>query len=110
MSKALASTRLSVRCGRMAEQIGQLSVDLGVTRMDLLKARVAVGEAVKSVEVDPMSGQLNDLLAEARTKLEASQAAADDTWITLQTSSDDALDTIGTGTDGAWSSLDAADS
>ena len=95
---------------RMTDQIGQLSVDLGVTRMELLKARVAVGEAVKAAEVDPMFGQLNESLGEAREKLEASQAAADDAWITLQNSSNDALATMRTGIDSAWSTLDEADS
>ena len=60
---------------RMTEQIGQLSVDLGVTRMELLKACVAVNDAVKAAEVDPMCGQLNESLKDARAQLEASKAA-----------------------------------
>ena len=95
---------------RMTEQIGQLSVDLGVTRMELLRARVAVDEAVKSAEVAPMFGQLNESLKNARAKLEATQAAADDAWATLQDSSDDALETMRAGIDSAWATLDEADS
>ena len=95
---------------RMTDQIGQLSVDLGVTRMELLKARVAVGEAVKAAEVDPMFGQLNESLVKARAQLNASKAAADDAWVTLQDSSDEALETMRTDIDSAWSTLDEADS
>ena len=95
---------------RMTEQIGQLSVDLGATRMELLKTRVAVGEAVNAAEVDPIFGQLNESLREARAKLEASKAAADDAWTTLQDSSDDALDTMRTGIESAYASLDEASS
>lgn len=95
---------------RMTEQIGQLSVDLGITRMELLKARVAIGDAIAAAEVDPMFGQLNEVLKETRAKLEASQAAADDAWVTLQDSNDDALETLRTGIDSAWSTLDEANS
>jgi len=95
---------------RMTEQIGQLSVDLGVTRMELLKARVAVDDAVKAAEVDPMFGQLNESLVKAREKLEASKEAADDAWATLQGSSDEALETMRTGIDSAWSTLDETNS
>ena len=95
---------------RMTEQIGQLSVDLGVTRMELLKARVAIKDAVKAAEVDPMFGQLNESLVKARAQLEASASAADDAWVTLQGSSDEALETMRTGIDSAWSTLDDANS
>ena len=91
---------------RMTEQIGQLSVDLGVTRMELLKARVAVGEAVKATELDPVFGQLNVVLKDTRAKLEASQAASDEAWITLQDSSDNALETMRTGVESAWSTVE----
>ena len=95
---------------RMTEQIGQLSVDLGATRMELLKMRAAVGDAVKAGEVDPMFGGMNESLVKARAQLKASKQAADEAWVTLQSSSDDALETMRTGIDSAWSTLDEADS
>ena len=91
---------------RITEQVGELSIDLGVTRMELLKTRVEVSKSVKESDLDPTFGALNDSLNETRTKLAASKAAADDAWTTLQDSSDDALATLRDGIDDAWSRLD----
>ena len=94
---------------RVTEQIGQLSIDLGVTRMELLKTRAAADKSVKSGDLDPLFGQLNDSVTATRAKLEESKAAADDAWVTLQDSSDEALETMRTGIESAWSRLDEGD-
>lgn len=91
---------------RVTEQVGQLSIDLGVTRMELLKTRVNVDNSVKASDLDPAFGALNQSLTETRAKLAESKAAADDAWTTLQDSSDDALATLRTGIDDAWARLD----
>lgn len=101
---------IELKMRRMTEQISQLSIDLGVTRMELLKARVAVDDAISAADVDPIFGRLNEELKEARATLEASQAAADDAWVTLQDSNDDALETLRAGFDNAWSTLNEANS
>ena len=90
----------------MTEQVGQLSVDLGVTRMELLKTRVEVRKSVKADDLDPAFGALNESLTETRAKLAESKAAADDAWTTLQDSSDEALTTLRAGIDDAWARLD----
>ncbi len=91
---------------RITEQVGELSVDLGVTRMELLKTRVEVSRSVKEADLDPMFGALNQSLNQTRAKLAESKAAADDAWATLQDSSDDALATLRSGIDDAWTRLD----
>ena len=68
---------------RLTEQVGELSIDLGVTRMELLKIRVEVGKSLKEPDLDPMFGDVNDSLTETRAKLAESKAAADDAWATL---------------------------
>ena len=91
---------------RLTEQVGELSIDLGVTRMELLKTRVEVSQPVRADDLDPTFGSLNESLKETRSKLAESRAAADDAWSTLQDSSDEALETLRTGIDDAWSRLD----
>ena len=91
---------------RITEQVGELSIDLGATRMELLKTRAAAGKSVKYGDLDPVFGELNDSLSKTRAELEKSKAAADDAWVTLQDSSDDALETMRTGIDDAWQRLD----
>lgn len=91
---------------RITEQVGELSIDLGVTRMELLKTRLEVSQTVRAGDLDPTFGALNDSLKDTRSKLAESRAAADDAWTTLQDSSDDALQTLRTGIDDAWSRLD----
>jgi hypothetical protein len=93
---------------RLTEQVGELSIDLGVTRMQLLEARIEVSKSVKEADLDPMFGALNDSLDETRTKVAESKAAADDAWSTLQDSSADAIATLRTGIDDACSRLDEA--
>jgi hypothetical protein len=90
---------------RLTEQVGELSIDLGVTRMEVLKTRLEVSKSVKEGDVDPMFGALNDSLTETRVRLAESKAATDDAWATLQDSSDSAIATMRTGIDDAWSRL-----
>ena len=91
---------------RVTEQIGQLSIDLSQTRMELLKTRAAVSDTVKGTEVDPIFGQLNKSISEARTKLLETQSAADDSWAILQDGSDEAVETLRSSIEGAWARLD----
>ena len=91
---------------RITEQIGELSIDLGVTRMELLKTRAEVSRSVKEADLDPVFGALNESISQTRAKLAESRAAADDAWSTLQGSSDEALATLRAGIDDAWTRLD----
>ena len=94
------------RMRRMAEHVSQLSADLSLTRMELLKTRIAVDKTVKAGDLDPVFGQLNEALISARQQLEASKAAADESWAMLQDGSDEALEALRTGIEGAWTRLD----
>ncbi len=96
------------RMRRMAEHVSQLSADLSLTRMELLKTRIAVDDSVKASDLDPVFGQLNDSLGSAREKIEASKAAADESWAMLQDGSDEALETLRGSIEGAWARLDEA--
>ncbi len=94
---------------RITEQVGELSIDLGVTRMELLRTRVGVEGSVKAADLDPTFDALNESLLTTRAKLAESRAAATDAWATLQDSSDDALATLRSGLDEAWTRLEDSD-
>ena len=91
---------------RMADHVNQLSADLSLTRMELLKTRIAVEKTVKADDVDPVFGQLNESLKSARQQLEATKAAADESWVMLQEGSDEALEALRNGIEGAYARLE----
>lgn len=95
---------------RVTEQVGELSIDLSVTRIELLKTRMAVGDSVKTDELDPVFGELNESFKTTRAQLEESKAAADEAWAMVQNGSDEALQSLRTGIDGAWARLDETSS
>lgn len=98
------------RMRRVVEQVSQLSVDLSVTRVELLKTRVAVDSAVKDDDLDPVFGEFNESIKATRAKLEEAQAAADESWAMLQDGSDRSLAALREGVDGAWQRLNDAES
>ncbi|MGI9643007.1 MAG: hypothetical protein ACR2N9_09510 [Acidimicrobiia bacterium] len=85
---------------RITEQVGQLSIDLSQTRVELLEARAAVAG------VDPVFDQLNESIKAARAKLDESRSAADDSWAMLQDGSDEAIEAMRVGIDGARERLE----
>ena len=91
---------------RITEQVGELSIDLGVTRMELLRTRVEVSGSVRAADLDPTFAALNESLVTTRAKLADAEAAAGDAWTTLQGSSEEALATLRSGIDEAWTRLE----
>jgi chromosome segregation ATPase len=70
---------------RLVEQVGELTVDLGATRTELLRARADISD------VDPAWGELDSLLKDSRARLEETSAAADEAWGDAQARSAEAL-------------------
>ena len=84
-------TQTEVTLRRLAEQVGQLSIDLGQTRTDMRRIYLMVLGKVDSADLDPTLVAANDAIGRARVRLAALQAAADEQWNTLSTEFDAAL-------------------
>lgn len=76
---------------RLVEQVGQLSVDLGQTRMDLRRLALVVEGKVGAAEVDPLLAATNDALDRARGRLADLVAAADEQWDEISARFDEAV-------------------
>ncbi len=76
---------------RLVEQVGQLSVDLGQTRMDLRRLALVVEGKVAAAEVDPLLVATNDALERARARLADLVAAADEQWDEVSAQFDEAV-------------------
>ena len=80
---------------RLVEQVSQLSIDLGVTRTELRRLTLDVGnlagEVVHTSDVDRSIVALNEALKDARVRLAEAQEAADEEWSAKQADLDAAL-------------------
>ena len=76
---------------RLVEQVGQLSVDLGQTRMELRRLALIVEGKVEAAEVDPLLAATNDALDRARGRLAELVAAADEQWDEVSAQFDEAV-------------------
>ncbi len=76
---------------RLVEQVGQLSVDLGQTRMDLRRLALAVDGKVEASDVDPLLTATNEALERARVRLAELVAAADEQWDEVSVQFDEAV-------------------
>ena len=65
---------------RLIEQVAQLSIDLSMTRAELLALSNVVEGKVSATEVDPAMTGLNEDIKAARVKLDEAQSAADEEW------------------------------
>ena len=65
---------------RLVEQVGQLSIDLGQTRMELRRLALVVEGKVAADSVDPLLTATNAALERARASLADLMAAADEQW------------------------------
>ena len=68
--------------------------ELFETRIELLKLRAGLDEKVSAADVDPTIVKLNKELGEAREELSKASAAASESWATVQTGVNDALETL----------------
>ena len=76
---------------RLIEQVAQLTIDLGETRMQLRELALEVQGKVSADEVDPALVALNEGIQRAREQLGESQEAAEDAWDGLSDELDDAV-------------------
>ncbi len=76
---------------RLVEQVAQLSIDLGVTRMELRRVEVNLAGKANTDDVDPALLDLNDAIGEARRRLAATSASADESWNQLSEELSEAL-------------------
>jgi chromosome segregation ATPase len=79
---------------RLVEQVAQLTIDLGETRMQLRKLALDVEGKVSADEIDPALVGLNEGIKQARKQLEETQDAAEESWDQLSNELDDAVDQL----------------
>ncbi len=76
---------------RLVEQVSQLSIDLGQTRVELRKLALRVDGKVAMDDIDPAIVGFNQALADARVKLAEVASAAEENWNTLSDQLDEAV-------------------
>ena len=65
---------------RLVEQVSQLTINLGQTRVELRKLALKVDGKVDMEDVDPVILGINQALGDARVKLTEAAAAAEEQW------------------------------
>ena len=65
---------------RLVEQVAELTIDLGQTRVELRRLGLDVEEKVSTEDVDPALIALNDGIKRAREQLAETESAAEDAW------------------------------
>jgi len=79
---------------RLVEQVAQLTIDLGETRMQLRKLALEVEGKVSVDEIDPALVALNEGIKQAREQLGETQGAAEEAWDELSNELDDAVNEL----------------
>ncbi|MFA9401274.1 MAG: hypothetical protein ACERKT_09245 [Acidobacteriota bacterium] len=79
---------------RLVEQVAQLTIDLGETRMQLRELAIEVEGKVSTDEIDPALVGLNDGIKQAREQLSETQEANEQTWDKLSDDLDDAVEVL----------------
>jgi ABC-type transporter Mla subunit MlaD len=79
---------------RLVEQVAQLTIDLGETRMQLRELAIEVEGKVSTDEIDPALVGLNDGIRQAREQLSETQEANEQTWDKLSDDLDDAVEVL----------------
>ena len=79
---------------RLVEQVSQLSIDLGQTRMEVRKLSLKIDGKIDADGVDPAMVGVNQAIADARVKLQEVAVAAEENWNTLSEQLEDAVDDV----------------
>lgn len=79
---------------RLVEQVAQLTIDLGETRMQLRELALKVEGKVSADEIDPAVVGLNEGIERARKQLGETQQAAEETWDQVSNQLDDAVNDL----------------
>ncbi|MGI9643922.1 MAG: hypothetical protein ACR2O6_01270 [Ilumatobacteraceae bacterium] len=86
------NTHLALR--RLVEQVSQLTINLGQTRVELRKLTLQVEGKVAVDDVDPAMVGINQALANARVKLAEVAVAAEENWNALSEQLEGALEDV----------------
>ncbi|MGI9643412.1 MAG: hypothetical protein ACR2N9_11615 [Acidimicrobiia bacterium] len=79
---------------RLVEQVSQLTINLGQTRVEQRRLTLRVDGKVDTEDVDPVILGINQALADARVKLTEVAAAAEDQWNDLSDELEDAIEDV----------------
>ncbi len=79
---------------RLVEQVSQLTINLGQTRVELRKLSLKVDGKVAVDDVDPSIIGINQALSDARVKLTEVAAAAEENWNVLSEQLEEALNDV----------------
>ena len=85
---------LETHVRQLTEDVHQNRLDVAELRLDLMKIRGAVGEKISTADVGQDLLDLNEELKEARRQQEAAQAAATESWATLQSGARESYSTL----------------
>jgi seryl-tRNA synthetase len=85
---------LEAHVRKLTEAHQQSQLDAAALRIDVMRLRANVAGKVSSDELDPTIVALNQELAEARKQYEEVEAAASDSWATLQAGTTEAVRTL----------------
>lgn len=82
----------------LTEDVQQNWLDVAAVRIDLMKLQGALDEAldkkISVTDVDPDLIELNELLVESRREAEKAEAAATESWATLQSGARESFQTL----------------
>ena len=79
---------------RLVEQVSQLTINLGQTRVELRKLSLKVEGKIDMEGVDPVILGINQALGDARVKLSEAAAAAEDQWNAISEELEDAIEDV----------------
>ncbi len=79
---------------RLVEQVSQLTINLGQTRVELRKLSLKVDGTVAVDDVDPSIIGINQALSDARVKLNEVAAAAEENWNVLSEQLEEVLNDV----------------
>ena len=79
---------------RLVEQVSQLTINLGETRMELRKLSLKVDGKVAMEDVDPAIVGINEALGNARVKLAEAAEAAEENWNALSDQLEQAVEEV----------------
>ncbi len=79
---------------QLYEQVAQLTIDLGETRVELRELQLEVEGKVSADEIDPSLVGLNEGIKRARVRLNEAQESAEESWNELSEGLGEALDDL----------------
>jgi hypothetical protein len=79
---------------RLIEQVAQLTIDLGQTRVELRRLTLEVDKKAETDDIDPALLALNEGLGRARAALADAEMAAEEQWDGLSEQLSDALEDL----------------